>query len=403
MSFQSFPLDPRIFAGIEAAGYAEPTPIQHEAMPPLLERRDLIGVAQTGTGKTAAFVLPILQRLIDGPRGRLRALILAPTRELAEQIHQAIATLGRATGLRSAAVYGGVGWFPQEKALRTADIVVACPGRFLAHIEAHTAKLGMLEVVVLDEADRLFDMGFLPSIRRILRHLPAKRQTMLFSATMPDEVRRLAREALHDPTTVEVGAAAPIETVSHAFYPVIQGRKAALLSELLRRTEMKSAIVFTRTKHRAKALARELVEQGCRATSLQGNLSQNERRRALEGFRRGQFQVLVATDIVARGIDISNVSHVINFDAPDSADAYTHRIGRTGRATRTGEALTLVTGEDRDLMHALERVIGTPLEQRQLEGFDGGFSNREAFQRGPQRRGRGSSFGGRSRARKQWG
>ena len=401
MSFQSFSLDPRVSAGIEAAGYAAPTPIQEQAVPPLLAGNDLIGVAQTGTGKTAAFVLPILDRLLDGPRGRLRALIIVPTRELADQIHEAIGVLGRATGLRSATVYGGVAWMPQQRALREADIVVACPGRFLAHLEAHTAKVGMLEVLVLDEADRLFDMGFLPDIKRILSALPRKRQTMLFSATMPSEVRKLTREALSEPVSVEVGHSAPADTVSHALYPVTQSRKTALLFELLQRPEMKSVIVFTRTKHRTKSLARDLHGRGFRVTSLQGNLSQSERRRAIEGFRAGRYSVLVATDIVARGIDIEHVSHVINFDAPDNVDGYTHRIGRTGRATRTGEALTLVTGEDTDLVRMLERVLDKGLEVRHLDGFDDGISNRAAFQRGPQPRPHGSR--GRSKARRQWG
>ena len=370
MSFQEFSLDPRVFAGIEALGYTEPTPIQQRTIPPLLLGRDVVGVAQTGTGKTAAFVLPILHRLLDGPRGNVRALIIAPTRELAEQTHDAIQKLGRASGLRSATVYGGVGWLPQVKALRHADIVVACPGRLLAHLEARSLKLSSLQVLVLDEADQLFDMGFLPSIRRILQQVPASRQTMLFSATMPDEVRRLTRDALRDPVAIEVGDPAPPATVSHAFYPVSHGRKTALLTELLRRPEAKSVIVFTRTKHRAKSLARELDVAGCAATSLQGNLSQPERQRALDGFRRGRFSVLVATDIAARGIDVANVSHVINYDAPTTADGYTHRVGRTGRATKTGEALTLVTDEDTGLVRTLERVLGKRLEQRRIEGFE---------------------------------
>lgn len=403
MSFQSFSLDPRIAAGIEAAGYTEPTPIQSEAVPTLQEGRDLVGIAQTGTGKTAAFVLPILSRLLTGPRGRLRALVIAPTRELAEQIHEVITVLGRETGLRSATVYGGVGWHPQEKALRDREIIVACPGRFLAHLEAGTAKVGKVEMLVLDEADRLFDMGFLPSIRRILKALPRERQTMLFSATMPDEVRRLAREALVDPVYVEIGRSAPAETVSHAIYPVTEGRKKALLLELLQKPEFKSVIVFTRMKHRAKALARDLADRGCNATCLQGNLSQNERRHAIEGFRRGRYAVLVATDIVARGIDIESVSHVINYDAPESADSYTHRIGRTGRATRTGEAITLVTGADMDLVRTLERVLGGRIETRRIEGFDDGFSNRDAFHRGPQHSHQGTRTGARGRARRQWG
>ncbi len=405
MSFQSFSLDPRIFAGIEALGYTEPTPIQEQAIPPLLQGRDMVGVAQTGTGKTAAFALPMLARLIDGPRGRLRALILVPTRELADQIHQAIGALGRASGLRCTTIYGGVAWGPQAKALRDADVVVACPGRLLAHLEARTVKVSALEILVLDEADRLFDMGFLPVIRRILKQLPASRQTMLFSATMPEEVRRLAREALRNPVSVEVGEAAPAATVSHALYPVLHGRKTALLTELLRRTEVRSVIVFTRTKHRAKSLARELGGAGRAATALQGDLSQPERRRAIEGFRRGQFDVLVATDIAARGIDISTVSHVINYDAPATAEDYTHRVGRTGRATRTGEALTLVTSDDTELVRALERVLGKRLERRSLEGFEAPEISCEP-RRGLQRRGPSGPAFARGKAvrshRRQW-
>lgn len=404
MSFQSFSLDPRIFAGVEALGYTEPTPIQQRAIPQLLQGRDMVGVAQTGTGKTAAFALPILERLIDGPRGRLRALIVVPTRELADQIHQAIGALGRASGLKSTTVYGGVAWGPQVKGLRDADVVVACPGRLLAHLEARTVKVSALEILVLDEADRLFDMGFLPAIRRILRQLPAGRQTMLFSATMPEEVRWLAREALRDPVSVEVGESAPADTVSHALYPVSHGRKTALLTEILRCTEARSVIVFTRTRHRAKSLARELGGTGHAVTALQGDLSQPERRRAIEGFRRGQFAVLVATDIAARGIDISSVSHVINYDAPATADAYTHRVGRTGRATRTGEALTLVTNEDAELVRTLERVLGQRLERRRLEGFEAP-EIRDESRSGLQRRGsRGSapSRGKAVRSRRQW-
>ena len=370
MSFQSFSLDPRILAGVEALGYDQPTPIQERAIPPLLLGHDVVGVAQTGTGKTAAFLLPILERLIDGPRGRLRALIIAPTRELADQIQQAIVAFGRKTGLSSATVYGGAPFGPQARALRSSDIIVACPGRLLAHLEARTANLSAVEILVLDEADRLFDMGFLPPIRRILRQLPASRQTMLFSATMPNEVRGLTREALREPVSVEVGNAAPVATISHALYSVSHHRKTALLVEILRRTEAESVIVFTRTKHRASRLAAELARSGCAVTSLQGNLSQGERRRAIEGFRRRQFDVLVATDIAARGIDVSTVSHVINYDAPDTADAYTHRVGRTGRATRTGEAFTLITNEDIALVKALDRVLGKRLERRRLEGFD---------------------------------
>jgi ATP-dependent RNA helicase RhlE len=326
-----------------------------------------MGLAQTGTGKTAAFALPILERLIKGPRGSVRALIIAPTRELAEQIHEAIGALGRQTKLRSITIYGGVGVNPQIQKLRAGvDIVVACPGRLLDHINQGTIDLSRIEVLVLDEADRMFDMGFLPDIRRILKHVPAKRQTLLFSATMPDDIRKLAHEVLHNPVTVQVGHTAPVNTVSHALYPVPQHLKTALLLELLKHTDTDSVLIFTRTKHRAKRVGQQLEKAGYRAASLQGNLSQNKRQAALDGFRDGSFQILVATDIAARGIDVSSISHVINYDMPDTADAYTHRIGRTGRAAKTGDAFTFITREDEDMVRSIERVLGEMVERRTL-------------------------------------
>jgi len=371
VTFSDFKLSPRIAAGVAALGYEEPTPIQEQSIPPIMAGRDVMGQAQTGTGKTAAFALPILQRLEQGPRNRVRALIMAPTRELAEQIHQAFNELGRQTRLRSIAIYGGVSFGPQMQALRVGpEIVVACPGRLLDHIRQGTVNLSQVEVLVLDEADRMFDMGFLPDVRRIVRATPDRRQTLLFSATMPDDIRLLAREVLHDPLTVQIGHAAPVETVSHALYPVAQHLKTALLTELLRGTETGSVLVFTRTKHRAKRVAQQLQRAGFDATSLQGNLSQNQRQASLDGFRAGKFRIMVATDIAARGIDVLSISHVINYDMPDTTDAYTHRIGRTGRAEQTGEAYTLVTPEDADTVYAVERVLGYKLERRTLPGFD---------------------------------
>jgi ATP-dependent RNA helicase RhlE len=331
-----------------------------------------MGLAQTGTGKTAAFALPILHRLLKRKYGGVRALIIAPTRELAEQIHQAIETLGRKTRLRSIAVYGGVGINPQIQKLKQADIVVACPGRLLDHIGRRSIDLSQLEVLVIDEADQMLDMGFIPDIRRILKQLPAKRQTLVFSATMPPEIRRLTGDILRDPATVQVGITAPAETVSHALYPVAQHLKTALLLKLLGNTDTKSVLVFTRTKHRAKSLGKKLVSAGYRSASLQGNLSQNRRQAALDGFRDGTFQILVATDIAARGIDVTRISHVINYDIPSTPEAYIHRIGRTGRATRSGEAFTLVTGEDKDMVRAINRTIGSKIEQRILSTFDYG-------------------------------
>jgi len=371
MSFDQFQFDPKIAAGIQARGFTAPTPIQAEAIPKVLEGRDVLGLAQTGTGKTAAFALPILQRLLQGPRGRVRALVLAPTRELAEQTHVSFAQLGRQTGLRSATVYGGVSMRPQEQALKGhAEIAVACPGRLLDHIGQGSANLSHVEVVVLDEADQMLDMGFLPDMRKIMARLPARRQTLLFSATMPEEIRKLAHEWLREPVTVQIGRLEPVTTVSHYLYPVHEHLKTDLLLELIKHTGGGSVLIFTRTKHRAKRLDQRLQKAGLRAASLQGNLSQNRRKQALDGFRDGKFDFLVATDIAARGIDVSQISHVINFDIPNTPEAYTHRIGRTGRAAKTGDAFTLVTEQDAGMIKQIERRLGRPIERRKLEGFD---------------------------------
>ncbi|MBT8373187.1 MAG: DEAD/DEAH box helicase [Deltaproteobacteria bacterium] len=398
MNFETFNFHPSVAAGVVAAGYETPTPIQVRAIPQVFKGRDVMGLAQTGTGKTAAFVLPILNRLVGRKYGGVRALIIAPTRELAEQIHQAIETLGRKTRIKSATVYGGVGINPQIQKLRHADIVVACPGRLLDHIRRHSIDLAQLEVLVVDEADRLFDMGFIPDIRRIIKHLPRKHQTLVFSATMPPEIRRLAGDILRDPTTIQVGITAPADTVSHALYPVAQHLKTALLLKLLGNTRTQSVLVFTRTKHRAKSLGKKLVAAGYRSASLQGNLSQARRQAALDGFRDGTFQILVATDIAARGIDVTRISHVINYDIPSTPEAYIHRIGRTGRATRSGEAFTLITGEDKDMVLSINRIIGSKIEQRTLSTFDYGspMSDRGAryqWKGKPQRK----SFGAKKR------
>jgi ATP-dependent RNA helicase RhlE len=302
--------------------------------------------------------------------GGIRALIIAPTRELAEQIHQSFETLGQKTRLRSTSVYGGVGINPQIQKLKRADIVVACPGRLLDHIGRRTADLRNLEVLVLDEGDHMFDMGFFPDIRRILRSVPQNRQTLLFSATMPAEIRRLAQDVLKDPVTVKIGTTAPADTVRHALYPVAQHLKTALLLKMLKNIKTESVLVFTRTKHRAKTLDKKLAGAGFRSASLQGNLSQGRRQAALDGFRDGTYKILVATDIAARGIDVTQISHVINYDIPSTPDAYIHRIGRTGRAARNGEAFTMITGEDRDMVRAINRVIGSEIEQRTLSTFD---------------------------------
>ncbi|MCX5787879.1 MAG: DEAD/DEAH box helicase [Elusimicrobia bacterium] len=373
MPFTEFHFHPSISSGIKAMGYVMPTPIQREAIPHALLGKDVLGLAQTGTGKTAAFALPILERLLAGPKGRVRALVLAPTRELAEQIHVAFKGLGRGTHLRSAPVYGGVKMGGQLTALKgKAEIVVACPGRLLDHVGRRTADLSGVEVLVIDEADRMLDMGFLPDIRRILQKLPAERQTMFFSATMPDTIATLARECLRDPVTVSIDHLVPLTTVAHAVYPVGEHRKAALALELVRRIQGGSILVFTRTKMGAQRLSSRLRSSGETCAEMQGDLSQNERTEALEGFRRGTYRVLVATDIAARGLDISDITHVINYDMPDTVDAYTHRIGRTGRVAKTGDAFTLVTGKDEAMIREIERFMGRLIERRKIDGFDYG-------------------------------
>jgi len=333
MSFTQFDFHQKIAAGIKTCNYETPTPIQAKAIPAILAGRDIMGLAQTGTGKTAAFVLPILERLLKGPRGKVRTLIVAPTRELAEQIHSDITKLARQTGIRSVAVYGGVGKLPQIRKIRAGvEIVVACPGRLLDHLSDRTFNLAKVEHLVLDEADHMFDMGFLPDIRRILKYLPGERQTLLFSATMPGEIRHLAEEILDNPVRVQIDHSRPTATVAQVLFSVEQNRKMSLLKDIMAKTDMAATLIFTRTKHRAKNLASQLQRAGYAATSLQGNLSQQKRQKALSGFKRGEFKVLVATDIAARGIDVSGISHVINFDVPATVDAFTHRVGRLVQA-----------------------------------------------------------------------
>lgn len=371
MNFDTFIFHTSIRAGISNAGYTTPTPIQVRAIQPILDGRDLLGLAQTGTGKTAAFVLPILQRLLNRPRGRPRALIISPTRELAEQTHTAIRALGRQTGLRSLTIYGGVGVKPQIKGLRAGvEIVVACPGRLLDLMRQRVINLSSVEILVLDEADQMFDMGFLPDIRRIIAALPNPRQTLLFSATMPDEIRSLANEFLRHPKSINLGGSRPVETVGHAVYPVEQKGKVDLLLGILHQSGNGKVLVFTRTKQRAKKLAMQLEKAGLSATSLQGNLSQRQRQAAMDNFRSGRVRVLVATDIAARGIDVSRISHVINYDMPDTAIAYTHRIGRTGRMANLGSALSLATQADQPMIRTIERLLGRSLERRRLDRLD---------------------------------
>ena len=381
MSFAQFSLDPCILAGVQSAGFTTPTPIQAQAIPVVLQERDLLGLAQTGTGKTAAFLLPIFQRLIQHPTRKVRVLILAPTRELAEQIHQASVELGRHSGVKSVAIYGGVSKGPQLAALhRGPEIVVACPGRLLDHLHEGDIDLRQVEVLVLDEADTMCDMGFLPDVKRIIQRLPTRRQTLFFSATMPEEIRLLSQNILSTPVTIQIDANTPARTVSHALYPVPEALKRKLLLALLQQTATGKVVIFTRTKHRARTLARELETHDYRVTQLHGNLSQNRRQTAMRGFCEGKYDLLVATDIAAHGIDVSEVSHVINFDIPDTVDAYTHRIGRTGRALHTGEAFTLATPDDDWVVRAVERTLKTRIERRALAGFSyGDFSPEDQF------------------------
>ncbi len=376
MQFTDFPLDERLQRQVRAAGYTDMTPIQEAAIPPALAGRDLIGTAQTGTGKTAAFALPLIQRLLENPskQRRIRALVITPTRELAEQVYSAIRQFAASTKVTCATVYGGVGFEPQKRALlKGTDIIVACPGRLLDHMGRGQADLSGVETLILDEADRMLDMGFLPSVRQIVQKVPRERHTMLFSATFAPELNRFAADILRDPQRVEIGLAAPADTVEHALCPVEQQRKTDLLLKLLHDTDTKSVLIFTRTKHRADKVAKQVQNSGYRATALHSNKSQGQRQQALDGFRSGRYQLLVATDIAARGLDIAGISHVINYDIPSTADDYIHRIGRTGRAERTGSALTLVTHEDRRAVRDIERVLGESLEIRQIDGFDAGF------------------------------
>ncbi len=371
MSFTQFNLDSRLNTAIKRSGFSTPTPIQTSAIPLALAGNDLVGTAQTGTGKTAAFVLPILQKILTTQGKRTRALIITPTRELAEQIHQAIGHLGYGTNIQSVAIYGGVGPAPQIEALkRGVEIVVACPGRLLDHIQNQHATLDTIEFLVLDEADRMLDMGFLPDIKRILRHIPKKRQTMLFSATFPDEIKKLAAQVTFKPKRVSIGLVRPAHTVGHTLYPVPHHLKNRLLIKLLEQTNTKSILIFTRTKHRATNLLKKIKRTDYKVTSLHGDRTQGQRRAALKGFKEGKYQIMVATDIAARGLDIDGISHVINYDMPDTADAYIHRIGRTGRAQRTGEAFTFVTPDDQELVKKIENVMKENLPQKTISDFD---------------------------------
>ncbi|MEJ7812949.1 MAG: DEAD/DEAH box helicase [Gemmatimonadaceae bacterium] len=373
ITFDDLALAPELLRAVHEAGYERPTPIQAQAIPLALKGRDLIGLAQTGTGKTAAFTLPILNQLLDGP-GRLRTLVLAPTRELAAQVHQSFRKYGLHTGLRVAEVFGGVPIGPQEKALKDGvDIIVATPGRLIDHMERQNVVFDDLEVLVLDEADRMLDMGFAPQINRIVREIPPYRQTLLFSATMPPEVEALARKYLRKPVVVQVGRRSQAaHTVTHAVYPVPRERKSALVVELLKRQELDSVLVFVRTKGGADRLLRDLDGAGISVGVMHGDRSQAERMQALADFKRGALRVLVATDIAQRGLDIAGISHVINYDVPQDAEDYVHRIGRTGRAAATGDAFTFMAPDEIAMVRTIERVLGQPIPRISLAGYDFG-------------------------------
>ena len=367
--FDRFDFSPEVRRGIAAAGFTEPRPIQEQALQAALEGRDVLGLAQTGTGKTAAFALPVIDLLESEPGIGAGALIVAPTRELATQIAEEIRMLAKFTRLRVVTIFGGVSIQTQRTALRgKPDIIVACPGRLLDLLQQGFVKLDMIETLVLDEADHMFDMGFLPDIRRILAVLPADRQNLLFSATMPPEIRRLADQILRNPHVVELSHSTPVSTIEHALCPTESNKKVGMLRKLITEDSFTSAIVFTRTKHRAKKLAEQLGRSGHRAVALQGNMSQGQRDRAMGGFRDKRYDILVATDIAARGIDIAGVSHVVNFDMPGTPDAYTHRIGRTGRSEQSGIAYTLVTRDDAELVRALERKLGKAIPRKTIDG-----------------------------------
>jgi ATP-dependent RNA helicase RhlE len=382
MPFAKFKLHPDLLRGVRELGFTRATPIQEQAIPPALEGRDLLACAMTGSGKTAAFLLPILHRLMGKPRGTTRALVLTPTRELAAQIEEHLRQLAVHTPLSGAAVFGGVGMGPQEHAFRSGvDVLIATPGRLLDHFKQPYAKLSGLEVLVLDEADRMLDMGFLPDIRRVLKHLPARRQTLFFSATMPGPIQALSRELLHDAASINLERkAAPAVGIRQALYPIREELKPALFVELMRRGDIGNVIVFTRTKHRANRLADHLTKEGISNAKIHGNRSQAQRTEALEGFKSGRYRCLVATDIVARGIDVEQLEHVVNFDVPHVPEDYIHRVGRTARADATGDAFTFVSPEEEQDLSAIERAVGRRLPRVMVPDFDYASKPQQRFE-----------------------
>jgi ATP-dependent RNA helicase RhlE len=399
LPFSHLQLHAQLLLGLKDLGFTRPTPIQAEAIPPALEGRDLLACAMTGSGKTAAFLLPVLHQLIGRPRGTTRALVLTPTRELAAQIVEDLTALAMHTPITAAAVFGGVGMGPQEHAFRSGvDVIVGTPGRLLDHFRAPYARLGGLQFLILDEADRMLDMGFLPDIRRVLRHLPKRRQTLFFSATMPPPIAELSKEMLHDPATINLERrSTPATGITQAVYPVPQHLKSDLLLALLRAGVVADALVFTRTKHRADKVARYLAGHRVKVQRIHGNRSQAQRTEALAGFKAGQYQVLVATDIAARGIDVTALGHVINFDVPGQPDDYIHRVGRTARAELTGSAFTFAAPEDEENVRQIERAIGKRLPRVTLPDFDYAATRGPAAEGGRDSRRPGSAYGSRGR------
>jgi ATP-dependent RNA helicase RhlE len=373
VTFDDLSLANEVLMAVRDAGYEHPTPIQAESIPLVLKGRDVMGLAQTGTGKTAAFTLPIVNQLLGGPR-RTRALVLTPTRELCVQVEESVHKYARHSQLEVASVYGGVPIEPQQRKLRAGvDIVVATPGRLIDHLERQNVVFDDLEVLVLDEADRMLDMGFAPQINRIVSDIPPYRQTLLFSATMPPEVEALARKYLRKPIVVQVGRrSGAANTVSHAVYPVPRDRKSSLLAQLLREEDLDSVLVFTRTKHGADRVVRHLERENISSTAMHADKTQPQRTRALEDFKSGKVRVLVATDIAQRGLDISGITHVINYDVPQQAEDYVHRIGRTGRAAKEGDAFTFMAPDEIAMVKSIERVIGQPIPRISVPGFDFG-------------------------------
>ncbi len=396
MSFESLGLEPRLLSGVAKMGYTQPTPIQRDAIPHILAGKDVVGVAQTGTGKTAAFTLPMLQR--TPTRRGVRTLVVTPTRELALQIAEVTRDASRHTGHRSAVVFGGVGLQPQiDKLRRGVDVVIACPGRLLDLVSRRAIDLSHVETLVLDEADRMLDMGFWPDVRRILDLLPRNRQNLLFSATMSREVLKVVESTLHDPVYVEASPPTrPIERIKQSVYPVCRTQKTDLLVELLRDADHTRTLVFTRTKHRADRLSRQLTRKGVRSEAIHGDRSQGQRQRALEAFKAGRAPVLVATDVVARGIDIDEISHVVNYDMPNTTEDYVHRIGRTARAGADGTAISFLSTEELETLTAIERALGSTLVCEDLAGFAYAERTVPDPQRTAQAAGRGGHGGGRS-------